>query len=133
MDSWCSFREHSGVTSMTRITLPRYVAAGAPNPTTGVTFNNLEEKLSEYIAENGYIPVELSRPKDAFFVDLSNVIGKLVSITETEVTVELTELGERMNIHDMLDDVIAFSYIADTDTKCVSYITSAYVFCRKVI
>ncbi len=118
---------------MTYITLPKFDTLAMTNPTPGMKFNNLEEKINEYISMHGHIPVKLSRSKDALSAGLPNVIGKLVSNTDAGAVVELTVLGEHMSVHDMPDAILVFCCIADTGANGIGSITSADIFCRKVI
>lgn len=118
---------------MTYITLPKFGALSMTNPTPGMKFNNLEEKINEYISMYGHIPVKLSRSKDALSAGLPNIIGKLVSNTDTGAVVELTELGEHMSVHGIPDAILVFCCSTDTGANGIGSITSADVFCRKAI
>lgn len=112
---------------MIRITIPRYTAAGEINRNVGIAFTNLDEKVGERIKNEGYIPVMLGKPEDILVNNPANTIGRLVSFTNTDATIELTELGERTNIEHMADVALAFGYVASTGEKRIHAVTTAYI------
>lgn len=100
--------------NITEITLARCVAAGEPNPNTGIIYADLEEKIKEALeTSKGTFPIVLT-VEEPFngAVKMTDVIGYVTEVTHDKVRCSLTLLGKEMLMRgDLASKFVQFVYV----------------------
>lgn len=100
--------------NITEITLARCVAAGEPNPNTGIIYANLEEKINEALERSEgslLIAINVDKPFDDA-VKVADIVGYVTEVTRDKVKCRLTLLGKEMLMRgDLASKFIQFVYI----------------------